>query len=288
VGFWQGGISVAAHKLLSASRIKNVPVSDRDQWLTDDTGARGTGRLMLRVSPGGVCRWYFRMPRAGNTPTQLIALGDYSFRHKPGALTLSEAREMASAMVASIVAQRHQPQLRLEGFLGTSRASGHTPPLPSANPTPPSSPPLASSDGVTLLQLCRGYVDALTREKKYSARRVSYEFERLIAPRPIAQRLARDIQPAEFTDLLKEIIRNHGEEAGKNLRCYLSTAYRRAMDAKTSLKDVEAPVDASLIWNPITQIRPPEGRAVRDRVLKNSELRGFWGGLNGKRPAMAS
>lgn len=137
-----------------------------------------------------------------------------------------------------------------------------------------------TGDGLTLLQLCRAYVEALQRGEKFSARRVSYQLERHIATRPIGQRLARDIQPKELTELLKEVIRNHGEKAGKDLRSYLSTAYQRAIDAKTSLKDSEIPVDDGLIWNPLTQIRPPEGGGVRERVLKNSELRAYWTALN--------
>lgn len=285
---------MAALKLLSASGIKNVRVTGRERWLTDATGLQGTGRLMLRVSRGGARYWFFRLPRGAGLPQKTIPLGPYSFRQQPGALTLSEAREQARSLTATLLAPYATAALQqLQSFLGATPASnprsgahgkggdgpGPAAPARASDPTPLTGD---APEGLTLLQVCRAYADHLQSEKKYSAPKVSYAFDRLIAPFPIAQRLAREVEPEEMAAFLKDVISKHGKHVGNELRNYLSTAYRRAIDAKTSVdgSDASSPVDRSLRWNPMQQIRPAKLRSVRERDLKNSELREYWRCLN--------
>lgn len=285
---------MAVLKLLSAAIIRNVRVTSRERWLTDATGLEGTGRLVLRVSRGGARYWFFHLPRGAGLPQKTIQLGPYSFRQQPGALTLSEARGQARGLTATLLAPLATAALQqLQSILGSMSTPNQTPsahgkgvgaPKPPAT-APVSTPRPATSDspeGLTLLQVCRAYADHLHSEKKYSAPKVSYAFDRLIAPFPIAQRLAREIEPEEFATFLKDVIRNHGKHVGNELRNYLSTAYRRAIDAKTSVdgSDTSSPVDRSLRWNPVQQIRPAKVRSVRERDLKHSELREYWRCLN--------
>lgn len=74
---------MSAHKLLSASSIKNVHVTGRERWLTDDTGLQGIGRLMLRVSPGGARYWFFRLPRGAGLPQKTIPWRPTPFASSP-------------------------------------------------------------------------------------------------------------------------------------------------------------------------------------------------------------
>jgi integrase len=285
---------MSAHKLLSASSIKNVHVTGRERWLTDDTGLQGTGRLMLRVSPGGARYWFFRLPRGAGLPHKTIPLAPYSFRQQPGALTLSEAREQARGLTAALLAPQAGAALQqLHSLMGAAPGPDPTPiarPAPAAPSrftapaaaSPPAPMPPPSKEGLTLLQVCRAYADHMRAEKKYSASKVSYAFDRLIAPLPIAQRLARDIESEELTEILQDVIEKHGKHVGNELRNYLSTAYQRAINAKTSLDGSakSAPLDRSLRFNPVQQIRPAKIRSVRERKLKNSELREYWRCLN--------
>jgi hypothetical protein len=81
------------HQLLTASRIKvaiqAAKSSTKERWLSDDGGARGTGRLVIRVSATGTQRFYYRTSRAPANPTKVISLGVYSRTQRVGYLTLS-------------------------------------------------------------------------------------------------------------------------------------------------------------------------------------------------------
>jgi len=271
---------VAVHKLLSPGRIKAAEAAHHATWLSDDHGSRGSGRLVLRVTPGSQSRWYYRMPRSHGSPSPIIPLGLYSFRRRAGALTLTEARERANAIVLELLRTKLEAPARpSSGAVAVSGAPAPTH-VVTQQESPPAPPAPDSTAGVTLVEICRAYARSLADANKPSSREVGRTFERLIAPSPLAQRQAREIKPREFTEFLRAVISKHGRETGKKLRSFLSTAYRHAIDASTSLKVLNPQVGYELSFNPLAEIRPPMGQTVRERVLKVSEFRKVWDALS--------
>ena len=100
------------HQLLSATRIKAstqiARKTNRELWLSDDHGAYGNGRLVLRVSVSGVQRFYYRPPRGQGHSSKAIPLGLYSRTQRNGYLTLSQARNRAFNLASNVAFPKDQ------------------------------------------------------------------------------------------------------------------------------------------------------------------------------------
>lgn len=267
------------HLPLTAARIKSTTPSDHDVWLSDDHGIRGSGRLVLRVPPSGLRRFYFRPPRRPGSPSKLIALGAYSHKRRQGYLTLQEARDKANGLALGFVVHHVTP--------GASPAAiaplqpEVAPPQPEGSPLPVHQLPTVSRDevGLSLAQLCRNYVARLRAENKPSAREVENEFKRFIYGQSIGERPARDLDPEALTNLLRAVRKSTTKYVANKLRSYLHTAYASAMQATTDFEADESEGDRGLKSNPLASIKPMS-RDSRERVLKRDELRSLWVRLN--------
>lgn len=219
------------HRLLNATRIKSAirdaKSEGRELWLSDNPGTRGTGRVVLRVSPFGVARFYYRPPRAYESSSQAIPMGIYSRTRRNGHMTLSEARQRASELSVSTFTQS-KPRTSSQTSQPRERA-----PKPDVQPTHGEPP------AVSLIELCRSYAQKLEDDGKASASEVRGTIERHIAPSILAHQAARDIKSATFTNLIRDVVNNVSGNTASGVRSILHAAYARAMRAKF---DPTAPV----------------------------------------------
>ncbi|KAL0630302.1 hypothetical protein Q9L58_010851, partial [Maublancomyces gigas] len=260
------------HQRLSASRIKKsialARADGREVWLSDDHGAYGNGRLVLRITPGGVQRFYYRPPRATGRSTA-IPIGLYSRISQTGYLTLTQARHYASSLYLSLnseavrelkVIQPQASPLKAEPcdvLESTSQTKSHT--------------------ALTLVQLCRDYVKWLRDTKKKSASEINTLVERLIATNELANIAARQITSEAITDLLRKVIDLTSGHTGQKVRSLLHAAYGRTLKAKFDPSSPKSQVDHGIESNPITGVDSlAQFKKARDRYLRDSELAEVW------------
>lgn len=264
------------HLPLTAARIKSTKASDHDVWLSDDHGVRGSGRLVLRVTPGNLRRFYFRPPRRSGIPSALIPLGAYSHKGKEGYLTLQEARHKADGLARGFVV----PGFGLGDPFAATIALPPEPlqglPLPVVRQFPATP---SDEVGLSLAELCRNYVARLKAEAKQSARDVENEFKRFVYRQSIGEKPARELDTEAFTNLLREVRKSTTKYVANKLRGYLHTAYANAMQAATDFEADDSEVDRGIKSNPLASIKA-KPRHARERALNRDELRELWARLS--------
>jgi hypothetical protein len=277
------------HVPLSASRIKKAKAIGHDLWLSDDDGTRAAGRLVLRVTPTGSKRFYFRPPRSKNSSASPVPLGVYSRTKKPNRLTLAEARYTAAILSASITIHKLSPTELARLALGGSRepASGEPPGPLLPHDVPAMAPAAALSAGAaalepvqepskrpTLADVCGDYVQALKNASKVSARDVENDFKRFIYGTEIGSRPAVEVTTDDFVVLLRTLIGPRRTQ--QKLRSYLHSAYAKAINAKTDMTRAAPKGESGISVNPITSIGPGKTGNARTRNLTIPEFRALW------------
>lgn len=262
------------HQRLTSGRIKTstqrAKATGRDLWLSDDDGAHGNGRLVLRVSAGGGQRFYYRPPRAPGRSTA-IPLGRYSRTTQTGYVTIRQARDLASRLAASL---HEQP------FVGLAKTATQASAVPSMAPTSAPTLPLPATtapSNLSLIQMCRFYTQHLKDTGKASAKEVTQLVERFIAPSELANQPARQIKPTAFTDLLRDVISTSSGRTAAKIRSYLHAAYAHALRAKLDPSAPKSQLDYGIESNPISGIDTlAQYTKSRTRYLRDSELREVW------------
>ena len=264
------------HQRLNSSRIKKstelARSTGRDLWLSDDHGAYGMGRLVLRISPGGARRFYYRPLRAAGR-AKAIPLGLYSRIKQVGYLTLTQARKQASNLAVSLDSR---------SAVDTVEIAAQTRLLPPAA-LPISAqlrPATTAPSDLSLIQMCRSYAQHLKDNKKASARDVELIFERYIAPSELADQPARQISPTSFTDLLRGIILVASGTTASKVRSYVHTAFSYALSSRLNPLAPRSQLDYGIESNPISGIDAmTKFKRARDRYLRDGEFRAIWCGL---------
>lgn len=255
------------YERLSSSRIKRTLPGTADIWLSDSDGSRGNGKLLLRIAPTGVRRFYYRYSVAGQR--KMIPLGLYARNSCAGYLTLSQAREKGLAF-------------RIALSLSTT-------PSPTTTPRPPTftntidqsagvmSMSPAQRPGLTLLELCLAYCDSLKRRKRVSEHQVRLALVRHVAPSKFAHRLARDVTEDDVAELLRGILATGIGRTAAQVRSHLRAAYASAIEARRDPTASQERIDRSITINPVVGIKAlSQFNCARERVLSRSELREFW------------
>lgn len=275
------------HQRLTSSRIKKSTELARsaghDLWLSDDHGAYGNGRLVLRVSTNGVQRFYYRPPRATGR-SQAVPLGLYSRVSQVGYLTLTQARAKASDLCFSLTSSEttessvSKPQaLQADTASHTLQASlTDTASSIGVKPKHKETPPLP----LTLAQLCRDYVKHLQDNNKVSAKENSALVERLIVNSALANEPARAISPSSFADFLRSVIGKSSGRTAAKVRSILHAAFALALKSKLDPAAPKSKFDYGIDSNPITGIDSlAQYKKARTRYLRDSELKEVWRSL---------
>lgn len=258
---------------LTNELIESTRPTKKDQWLSDNDGNRSWGRLLLRVSPNGDRRFYFRYSLDGKRTT--LALGRYAKRPTAGMLTLTEARKISVRYSAlhRDPSTRDIKQHIEAGEITVRRLDGdaHVPPSPAQS--------LDKSD--SLLALCNTYVEHLERRKAQSAPNVRNYIKNHVAPTEWANISAREITPKNITSLLRKIVDAGKGTTAQKVRQTLQAAYSLAADATL---DATAPSDMELFKIEVNPVSPTKKLAYLsipgERSLDRKELGHFWREVN--------
>ena len=238
----------------------------KDEWLSDG-GSRGAGRLLAKLSSGGVT-FYFQYYISERR--RFLLIGPYDSKGDDGK-TLLQARDKAhewSLLLRSGVSDLHDFQadkerqrlrLRDEVAAHALRVS-------------------QEAERSSLKQLLDTYVDHLARSGKQAEADVRRIFRlHVFESEPnLMDQKASSISVDDFVVLLAKLTEaGKGRTAGK-LRSYLRAAYSLAVRSKT---DPDAPLSMrtfGITSNPIASISAlSRYNRVRSRVLSSDELEFF-------------
>ncbi len=197
----------------------------KDDWLSDG-GARGAGRLYVRIQTNGRKIFYYRY--AGpEGERQSLPLGEYSQKGARAGLTLDDARRKASDL-----AKLYQSGVKdLRGHLeGEQKARERE--LRQANEDEVRI--AAEAKQGSLRNLLNGYTDYLTKAGKTDAKDVKgiFRLHVLEAFPELADRKASEIKPVDLRKVLARLVdADKGRTAGK-LRSYIRAAFSAALKAE--------------------------------------------------------
>jgi hypothetical protein len=269
------------HSLLSASRIRaaceEARLVNKEMWLSDDLGYRGTGRLVLRIRPNGLCRFYFRTNVDG--ARKPIPLGPYSRTRKAGFLTIEQARSLARAHAPSVhvleapVMRNAPPSIPdAHGRIGIRVTPRERFEAESASVT--------NEAPVTLMEVCELYVESLRRRKRTSANAIDKLLQKNVFSSAVAGYDANSITEEQIVDLLAEIATSATRYTAEKIRSVLLAAYSTAIESKN---DWLSPgrVRSRVRVNPVAGLKKDRlATRPRRRVLRPSERKALWEFLN--------
>lgn len=266
-------------RALTEREISRARAGHGDLWLVDATRSRGTGRLALRVTPGGAKRFYFRYTGIANKRVHL-ALGTWHPDTGDGdtSFTLAQARTRAAEWSALLQGEAAGD---LRGFL-ERRATTTAAAAVDAALRDSAHPPSTATGDRSMRALLDAYVSGLRAAEKPAARDAANLFKNHVyaAWPDLAAAPAASITSLQITAILRRLVdAGHGRTAGK-LRSYLRAAYAAA--AESSL---DASVPATLSAFAITNNPAAPTKALtkfnraRHRNLDSRELGFFWARL---------
>ncbi|MFM2090730.1 MAG: hypothetical protein RLZZ127_1219 [Planctomycetota bacterium] len=224
------------------SAVEAIRQTGGDRILSDATGTRGTGRLMLRLraKPGArpTAEWIVRWKRGG-------AREQTSIGRWPD-MPLAEARRLYEDQ-RTVIAAGGDPKAR-------------------------------SARG-TVGELFGLYVESVRKQGKTKH---AAEVERVLLTTkvgPLADaigrdREAREIAPGDVASVLAPIYRRAPAMAG-HARAYLSAAFAYGMRHDNDFRTAARSVQFGIAANPVTNL-PTVPSVPRDRVLSADELRHWW------------
>lgn len=261
---------------------KSIAKADRearatgaDVWLTDQTKARGVGRLRLRATETGQLAFYFRYSDSTGKRDSLV-LGTYDQDGAAG-LTLKAARAKAGELSKLYQAGKRDLRAHLEHDSAEQRLRMET---AARARTEAERQAVAGS----LQKLMDGYVAHLKRQGKQSEPDVRNMFRRNVTDEfpHLAIMRAADVTHRDISALLARLIdKGAGRTAGK-LRSYLRAAFAEGLAAEgepTAHPDLHG---FNLTVNPAALVPAKKLSAfnrARERVLSESEMHAFLAAL---------
>jgi integrase len=197
----------------------------KDDWLSDG-GARGAGRLYVRIQSTGRKIFYFRY--AGpDGERQSLPLGEYSQKGARAGLSLDDARRKAGDL-----SRMYQDGIKdLRGHLEGEQIARERE-LRQANEDEVRI--AAEAKQGSLRNLLNGYTDHLTKAKKTDAKDVKGIFKLHVfeAFPDLADRKASEVKGGDLRKVLARLVdAEKGRTAGK-LRSYMRAAYAAALKAE--------------------------------------------------------
>ena len=143
--------------------VRKAKASGADVWLTDETKARGVGRLRFRASENGQATFYFRYSDTTGKRDSIV-LGSYDPKGAAG-LTLKAARAKAGELSKRYQAGERDLRASLEHEAAEERARIETAARARIEAE-------RQATAGTLQKLLEGYVHHLKRQGKQSAQDV--------------------------------------------------------------------------------------------------------------------
>lgn len=248
--------------------------SGKDEWLSDG-GARGAGRLYVRVQATGRKIFYYRYAGPGGE-RQSLPLGEYSQKGARAGLTLDDARKKAGDL-----ARMYQAGIKdLRGHLEAEQKARQRE-VRQANEAEVLAEAAAKQG--SLRNLLKGYTDYLTSAKKVDARDVVgiFKLHVLDAFPEIADQKASEVKAGDLRKILARLVdAKKGRTAGK-LRSYLRAAYVAAIKAEFNPTAPESLMGFGIEANPCEALPAlSQFNIPGNRTLTADELRLYMEGVD--------
>ncbi|MFD1894583.1 integrase arm-type DNA-binding domain-containing protein [Ottowia beijingensis] len=244
-----------------------------DNWLSDG-GARGAGRLCVRIQPNGKKLFYFRA--SGAAGRQSLPLGEYQQSGARG-LTLAAARDEANKLTALLRAGVTDLRAHLEA---EQRA------IERERMAADEAERQARTEATrgTLRALLAGYTSGLERAEKVDWKDAESILRlHVLEPFPeLADRKAAEIKPAELRPVLARLVdAKKGRTAGK-ARSYLHAAYAAAIRADFDPDAPQSLCGFRIESNPVAAMPSmAHYNKAGQRVLSEAELQAYMARLSG-------
>lgn len=243
---------------LTIKRIASIKLQGCDQWLSDNDGVAGYGRLWLRAARSGSRRFYFRRTVDGVTRTTPI--GPFSKNARAGFYTLGQAREVARRLALEPVSS----------FTEKPVAAGPTALIASPHREQQGSSPEPKG---TVSELCDAYVEWLKANNKESWRGVRSLLQKNVKASFLGELTAASVtseQVAELLDSVKTTISGH---AALKIRRLLHAAYNYIKKTRTDRKMSAANAAFGITTNPVSNVESlNEYATAGERNLSTTEL----------------
>jgi hypothetical protein len=248
--------------LLTEDHVRALKPAARPYKVTDPS-ARGEGRLIIKVLPGGQKDLYYRYRLAGSDKTKKIG----RFQQSPGdgGLTLRAARRKVAELVRLRV---DHPELK--SYLKHQEASTRAAEREAD---------MASRRG-SLAQLLAAYVAQLRARGASSTRAVEALFARsVLKPFPdLARAKATNVDPGDIQRILARLVERKLTREVNKLRSYLLAAFQHGSKLDNDPRRLATEkVIFNIVRNPVLLIpRIAEYERAGDRALDEAELARFW------------
>jgi integrase len=245
--------------------------------MSDDTGERGGGRLVVRISrTGGTKKFYFQYTRADGKRAHW-PIGDFTLEAKPGAFTLKEGR----AEAARLRVLHQQAEARdLHGYFKRQAEQAQAAEAERLRAEQAARDAREAAHKYTLKALAATYVAYLEKRGKQAAYDARNLFANHLDCHPLAAKPAREVAAKEVAQLLRGLAEAGKGRTAAKLRSYVHAAYALAIKAEL---DPSAPVELAnfgVAANPVAATSSlSEFNRARDRVLSDIELRAYWSRL---------
>ena len=251
---------------LTAKRISQAKALHGDCWLSDSDGYNGYGRLLVRITPSGARRFYFRITINGKTRT--VPIGRYSKNPQPGMFTLKQARARARDLGLVVRPQEsQQPPSRSQppSQVGELVAPKHVSDSEGVES--------AAASLVTVEMVCEAYVQHLTSQGKSSAPLIAGIAKRHVYTSAIAHLPADIVTAEQVSDVLRAIYGAGLRRTVSHVRSLLHAAYNFALRAKLNPKAAKATAALSITANPVSAVASLSDLSQpRERALDRAEL----------------
>jgi len=259
---------------LTDRAIQGTKATSKDLWVSDG-GARGAGRLYLRVQTSGRRSFYYRCS-GPDGDRQSLPLGEYIQKGGRAGLTLTEARDKAGELA----------RLYLSGI---KDLRGH---LEAEQCARERSIRVAEEEARrqddeakrgSLRNLLNGYVEHLERAEKVDWKDVQSIFRlHVFGPFPDLVNLkASDVKSRDLREVLARVVdAGKGRTAGK-LRSYLRAAFAAAAKAEFDPTAPSSLIGFGIEANPC-DVLPTMSKfnVARERTLNAEELRLYLNGID--------
>src|SRR5947209_1184942 len=214
---------------LTVEGIRTAKPAKGDRWLSDKSTQRDSGRLLLRVSPNGSKRFYFRYAPRGSHRA-FIPMDAFTGDPRPGAMTLEQAR----AKAAEYSALHRAPQSRdVKAYLEQRDSEARAGEAAEARRIAGERSAAEAARVYNLRALAAEYADKLEASGKH---RTAYDvrniFKNHLNKKAVADRPAKDVERAEITALVRELVEAERGRTAAKMRSYLRAAYAMAMRAE--------------------------------------------------------
>lgn len=256
---------------LTDRTIQNAKARDNDAWLSDG-GARGAGRLYLRVQASGRKSFYFRCS-GPEGERQTISLGEYSQKGSGAGLSLTMAREKAGELERLYRNGNKDLKRYLEGERLAREQAIHDAEMTAKRIED-------EAKRGCLRKLLDGYTEHLERAGKVDTYDVKSIFRlHVFEPWPdLAARRAADIKPSELNPVIRRLTEAAKKRTAAKLRSYLRAAFAAAMSADSDSSFPVSLMGFGIETNPAAAIKVQGHSNPGDRTLTEEELRCYlWG-----------